>query len=167
MKKYSLFFVLFFTFFSIISAQETNGQFRERVYQVDERFKQHWAKITKDGYFESVEFKTYLDDMAKASAYAEFLSEAYDKIAQIFSSFLSRESLNQHRMRSDTLYELSQNVNKWADGLKGTTNYWDPELEEFFSKEEIEKLKSLPWKELFYSDKNTYVYRLKNGWSRL
>ena len=162
MKKACIFILIIFCSLVAISAQETNGQFRERVYQIDDRFVQHWREISRDGYFESVDFETYVDGRAKASAYADYLSWAYDKVAQIFSSFLSREELRNHRERSDTMHNFSRDRDKWADGLTGIA-----ELENDKSWEEAGYDFKSTWKEVYHTRKNFYYWRLENGASRL
>jgi len=157
MKKMFIFSLIVFSFTVIVSAQETNGQFRERVYQIDERFVQHWKMVSRNGYFESVDFETYLDDNAKAAAYAEFLSTAYDRLAQIFSSFFSREQLRNHRERADTMHEFAQNTDKWADKLTGKAVLandaeWAEAGYDFES----------TWKDVYYARRNFYVWKLEN-----
>jgi hypothetical protein len=167
MKKF-IFLIIIIRFIATASTQETNGQFRERVYQINDRFDQHWERIHRKGYYESVDFNTYVDEMAKAAAYAEFLSESLDKIAQIYSSFLSREALNAHRKRADTLYEISEDLDKWADDLTEKLPT-DPDelkwLNERFTKEQIEEITSHTWKDAYYSRKSTF-YRYLTIWER-
>ena len=162
MKKIA-FSLIVFSFAVIASAQETNGQFRERVYQVDDRFEQHVRMISRNGYSKSVDFETYLDDAAKAAAYAEFLSKAYDKVAQIFASFLSREQLRNHRKRADTLYEFAQNSDRLADESTGkATLANDAEWAEVAEKwAEAGYDFTSTWKEVYYRRKEFYVYRLE------
>jgi len=156
MKRLFLLIALIFVNIVVITAQETNGQFRERVFQVDDRFIQHWRIISRDEYFESVDFEVYVDAYAKATAYAEFLSKAYDRIAQIFSSTTSRQTLLSWRERADTMHEFSLDTDEWANSLTDKAILKNDEswAESGFNFETT-------WRDIYYTKKRFYLWQLE------
>ena len=157
MKKLIIFSLMIIGCSIIIFAQETNGQFRERVFQVDDRFVQLYRVVTRNGYYESVDFETYLENYAKLSAYAEFLSRAYDRIGQIFSTVTSRETLRSWVERSDTLYDFYQDVDEWANKLTDEAT-----LRNDASWEEAGYNIKSTWAEVFRTRKNFFVWQLES-----
>jgi len=135
---------------SYVFGQETFSQFEARLKLLSDRSLDLFKIIKADGYKERVGFDTYVDSMAKLTAYSWFLSQGWDSIYRQYWDLQTREWGESVIGMADWMNSMYENLRKWGTGLTGNRG---------------SDLK--PWTSVYFDLVDGYVRLLINGATRL